>query len=126
MNYFMKLYSLNEYIECILFHSYAYSCDYTLNRDTLKTFINYLTGEKQPIIFELWAAYGYYFFSLPMQDPYILLILQSAQVQLVSRLQLLLSNTHHFLRSSYRSSATYTELCMGSVMSGVCVLLFRV
>ena len=53
---------------------------------------NYLTGEKQLIIAELWAVYGYYFFFLPITDPYILHILQATHIEPVSRLQLLLSN----------------------------------
>ena len=30
-----------------------------------------MTGEKQPTIPELWVVYGYFFFCLPIQDPYI-------------------------------------------------------
>ena len=48
--------------------------------------------KKQPIIAELWAVYGYYFLSLPIRDTYLLLVLQAAHIQLVSLLQLLISN----------------------------------
>ena len=50
--------------------------------------------EKQPIITELWVVYGYNFFFLHIQDPYILNILQAPHIQPVSRLQLILSNDH--------------------------------
>ena len=53
---------------------------YALSKTTLKTLINYLPGDRQPIIAELWTAYGYYFFILPIQDPYILRILQAAHI----------------------------------------------
>ena len=53
-----------------------------------------MIGEKQPIITELWVVYGYYFFFLPIQDPYMQHILQAAHIQPLSRLQLLLSNAH--------------------------------
>ena len=50
---------------------------------------NYLTGEKQPVITEVWVVYGYYVFSLPIPDPYLLPIVHTTYV---SRLQLLQSN----------------------------------
>ena len=64
----------------------------------LKSLIIYLTGEKQPIIADLWVVYGYYPFFLPIQDPYILHILQVTHIQPVSRLQLLLSKDNSFYR----------------------------
>ena len=53
---------------------------------------------KKNITAELWVVYGYYFFSLPIQDPCILHVLQAAHIQPVSRLQLLLSNAHSFYK----------------------------
>ena len=50
--------------------------------------------KKQPIIAELWVVYGYYFHSLPIQDPSITHILQATHMQSASRVQLLLSNAH--------------------------------
>ena len=68
---------------------------YTINKNMLKTLIKLPDWRKQPIIAELCVVYGYYFFSLPIQDPYnILHILQETHIQPVSRLQLLLSNAH--------------------------------
>ena len=53
-----------------------------------------MTREKQLIISDLWVVFVYYFFSLPIQDPYILHILQATYVQPVSWQQLFLSNAH--------------------------------
>ena len=44
---------------------------------------------KQPIIVEVWVVYGLYVFSLPIQDPYPLLIEYVVHKQPVSWLQLL-------------------------------------
>ena len=53
-----------------------------------------LSAHTLPIIAALWVVYGCYFFFLPIQDLYILHILQAAHIQPVSRLQLPLSNAH--------------------------------
>ena len=65
-----------------------------LRKLRLKRVENYLPGAKQPIIAELWAVYGYYFYLLPIQYLYIRYVLQVTHIQPVSRLQLLLSNAY--------------------------------
>ena len=67
---------------------------YILNTSTLRTLMELPDWRKKTIIAELWIVYGYYFFFLPMQDPYIQHNLQVTYIQPVSRLQLFLSNAH--------------------------------
>ena len=52
----------------------------TLNKNMLKPCIKLLNWRKQPIIDELWVLYWYYLLFLPIQDPYILHILQAAHI----------------------------------------------
>ena len=70
----MSLAENDEWVDVYLYMSLIFKqrCE--------KPFIKLPDWRKHPMIAELWVVYGYYFFFLPIQDPYILHVLQAAHI----------------------------------------------